>query len=159
MRIPLGYQPSFKRKGSRIGSPMLEIGASQETGTGVIQFLFGFQKIWKRLSASAQSLSSRSCLDVVRSLTCTENTLMGSPFHPGWAKVFSEEFQRSSTVGSRVVPCLMLKATTHSRSPTSSSCKDSQQISLLKVSIKPEAGSTPSWSSPLLSRAKLPSRT
>ncbi len=43
-----GYLNLFRNQGSIIGLKTLKIGASQETDTGVILFLFGLPKIWKK---------------------------------------------------------------------------------------------------------------
>lgn len=48
MNSQSGFQVLFKRKDSKIGYRIQEIGAFQEIDIGEIQFQSGFQMIWKK---------------------------------------------------------------------------------------------------------------
>jgi len=80
-RIANGFPHLFKKRDSITGLLMPEIGASQETGIGEIQFQFGLQKTSKNWFALDQLRSFRNCQDVEKLPIYTEKTLTISPFH------------------------------------------------------------------------------
>ena len=143
MKIQHGFHHLFRKRDSRTGFKMLETGASQETDTGVTQFLFGSQTMEKKLSVLDLLKNFKSFLDVVRLLTSTERALITLLFHQRKVKDNLRESLRFSIAGLRVVQCLLLKATTLSPLRMMYSQRDSQVISSLKVLTKPEDGSIP----------------
>jgi hypothetical protein len=62
-----------RRKDSKIGFKIQEIGAFQEIDIGEIQFQSGFQMIWKKLFALDQLRSYKSFQDAGKSMIFTEN--------------------------------------------------------------------------------------
>ena len=84
----LGFPQPFKKKDSITGSLTLKTGVLVEIAIGVTPSPFGLVMMARKSFASAQSLSLRSFLASLASMTCTESTLIASPFLPRWAKVY-----------------------------------------------------------------------
>ena len=116
MRIPSGSHVSFKKRDSRTGYKMPEMGASQEADSGETESHSGSQMIWKKSFALVLSLNFRSFLDVDHLPISTESQSIILPILQRWAKVFLEESQKFLIAGLRVDLCHSLKVIIHSQS-------------------------------------------
>ena len=154
-----GFPISSKKKDSTTGLLTPKTGASQETDTGVTPSQSGFPMTVRKQSVSDQSRSLKNYLDRDHLLTSIENTSIISRSLPSRAKECWRESQKCLTAGLKVELCPSLNPIIHSVPQRKNSWKDSQPTSLLKASIKPVVGSTPSWLFPPPSKELLHSKT